>query len=233
MSHPRNCGLFLFDLDGTLVDSRKDIIRAVNAALNGMDLPPPQPEEVMRFVGDGVEALIHRVLLQVTGSPPAREQIDEGVKLMLAEYRTHLIGSTTLYPGVRETLLAMSWARLGLISNKQEEFCRGILAAFGLADIFCVVLGGDSLPSRKPHPAPLLEAMSRCSLSPDETVMVGDSPADIFAGKAARVVTCGVSYGFRSREELLAAGADLIIDHFEELLQHYPAPSRSATQPMR
>jgi phosphoglycolate phosphatase len=224
MPQPRNCRFFLFDLDGTLVDSRADIIRAVDAALAGMGLPSPSPSDVIRFVGDGIEPLIQRVLLQVTGCEPGREQVGEGIKRMVAEYRSHLIVSTDLYPGVRETLSSMDWASLGLISNKQEEFCKSILSHFGLADRFCAVLGGDSLARRKPDPAPLLEAMSRCNLGPTETVMVGDSPADILAGKAAGTATCGVSYGFRSREELLAAGADLVIDRFGELLQHFPKP---------
>ncbi len=217
----RSCRLFLFDLDGTLVDSREDIVRAVNAAMTRMSLPAPSPAEVIRFVGDGMEPLIQRLLLKITGVEPDLSQISTGVRLMLEEYRNHLIGTTSLYPGVRETLDAIQGAKMGLISNKQEELCRRVLAAFGLTDRFCVVLGGDSLPQRKPDPAPLLHAMSRCGIPPAETVMVGDSVADILAGKAAGVSTCGVSYGFRSREELQAAGSDVIIDRLEELPLHF------------
>ena len=221
---PRPCRLFLFDLDGTLVDSREDILSALNTAMIAMGLPAPSPAEVIRAVGDGVEPLIERVLLKVTGVKPDLLQVSRGVKLMLEEYGRHLIGTTSLYPGVRETLDAIRGADLGLVSNKQEEFCRRILAAFGLADRFCMVLGGDSLPQRKPDPAPLRAAMSHCGIRPADTVMVGDSPADIFAGKAAGVATCGVSYGFRSREELQAAGSDVIIDRFEELPRHFSGP---------
>ncbi len=220
----RPCRLFLFDLDGTLVDSREDILSALKTAMIQMNLPAPSPAEAIRFVGDGVEPLIERVLLKATGVKPDLLQVGRGVRLMLEAYRSHLIGTTSLYPGVRETLDAIRGAKLGLVSNKQEEFCRGILAAFGLADRFCMVLGGDSLPQRKPDPAPLLTAMIRCGIGPAETVMVGDSPADIFAGKAAGVATCGVSYGFRSREELQAAGSDVIIDRFEELPRHFSGP---------
>ena len=219
MSRP--CRLFLFDLDGTLIDSREDIVRAVDAVMIRMALPPPSPADVIRLVGDGIEPLIERVLFKVTGVDPDPLQVSTGVKLILEEYRRHLIGTTSLYPGVRETLNAMHSAELGLISNKPEELCKRILAAFDLADRFCVVLGGDSLPRRKPDPAPLVNAMSRCGIAPAETVMVGDSPADIIAGKAAGAATCGVSYGFRSREELQAAGSDVIIDRFEDLPQHF------------
>lgn len=223
MSRP--CRLFLFDLDGTLVDSREDIVHAVNAALIAMALPACSPAEVIRHVGEGMELLVQRVLFKVTGVEPNPRQVDTGVGLMLEEYRRHLIGTTSLYPGVRETLNALRGAEFGLISNKKEEFCRGILDAFGLADLFDVVLGGDSLPRRKPDPTPLLNAMFRCGAAPEETVMVGDSPTDIFAGKAAGVATCGASYGFRSREELVTAGCDVIIDSFTELPLHFTRPT--------
>jgi phosphoglycolate phosphatase len=224
MPLPRICRLFLFDLDGTLVDSREDIVRAVNAAMMKMGLPAISQADVIRFVGDGIEPLIQRVLRTVTGTEPAADRVSAGVNLMLEEYRLHLIDSTCLYPGVRDTLDALQQAKLGLVSNKQEELCRRILAAFGLSDRFAVVLGGDSLSRRKPDPAPILSAMSFCGISPAETVMVGDSPADILSGKAAGVFTCGISSGFRTREELQAAGSDLIVDHIADLLRHFSPP---------
>jgi phosphoglycolate phosphatase len=224
MSHPHPCRLFLFDLDGTLVDSREDIARAVNAVLVRMGKPALALAEVIRFVGDGVEILIERALREVAGVEPDSEQVRAGTSMLLKEYGNHLIESTHLYPGVRETLAGLHWARMGLVSNKPEALSRRVLAAFGLAEHFCVVLGGDSLPRRKPDPAPVLEAMSRCGALPAETVMVGDSGIDILAGKAAGTLTCGLSSGYRSRAELQAAGCDVIIDHFSELLQWFRAP---------
>lgn len=226
MSFPRPCRLFLLDLDGTLVDSKEDIARAVNVVLTRMGQPPLSKASVIRSVGDGVEILIRRVLSEVTGAEPDRAQVDAGMGLLLEEYGNHLIDATRLYPGVRETLEALHGATLALISNKPEALSRRVLAAFGLLDSFSLVLGGDSLPRRKPDPAPILDAMSRCHVLPAETVMVGDSPTDIIAGKAAGVITCGISGGFRSREELQAAGCDVIIDHFPELL-HYFCASRN------
>lgn len=220
----RPCRLFLFDLDGTLVDTKEDIARAVNAVLARLGHPSVALSDVIRFVGNGVEPLVRRALGKAMAHEPSGDQVRSGVSLMLEEYRRNLILSTRLYPGVRETLETMRWAQMGLISNKQEELCRRLLEAFDLAHRFCVVLGGDSLPSRKPDPAPILHAMSHCSAGPDETVMVGDSPSDILAAKAAGVYACGFSGGFRSREELRDAGSDLIIDTFPELLQHFRAP---------
>jgi len=218
------CRLFLFDLDGTLVDSREDIARAINAVLMRMGNRPLTMDEVLRFVGDGMESLMRRSLREVTGTEPPRDQVAAGQRLMIEEYGNHLVESTRLYPRVVETLDLLHWARIGLVSNKPESLSRRILAAFGLAERFCVILGGDSLPQRKPDPAPILEALSRCHASTSETVMVGDSPADILAGRAAGVFTCGISGGFRSREEIQAAGCDVLIDHFDEIPCHFCPP---------
>jgi phosphoglycolate phosphatase len=225
MPVPRPCRLFLFDLDGTLVDSREDIARAVNAVLGKIGQPALSMPDVLRFVGDGIETLLQRSLRNVTGVEPDAHTVETCVHLMLQEYETHLFDSTYVYPGVRETLEALSWAKLGLITNKLEALSRRILQNFDLADHFSIVLGGDSLPRRKPDPYPILEAIARCEARAEETVMVGDSRTDILAGKAARVMTCGVSGGFRSREELEAAGCDLLIDRFPDLLKLFCAPN--------
>jgi phosphoglycolate phosphatase len=225
------CRLFLFDLDGTLVDSREDIARAINAVLVRMGNRPLTMDDVLRFVGDGMESLMRRALREVTGMEPDKDQIATGQGLMLEEYGNHLVESTRLYPGVVETLDQIHWARMGLVSNKPEVLSRRILDTFGLAGRFCVILGGDSLPQRKPDPAPILEALSRCHASASETVMVGDSAADILAGRAAGVITCGISCGFRSREEIQAAGCDVLIGHFYELPRHFcPPPDVRACQ---
>ena len=219
----RPCRLFLFDLDGTLIDSKEDIARAVNAVMIRMGQQVLPTDTVIRFVGDGIETLIRRVLRDGFGVEPDIDRVAAGMKLLLEEYGNHLIESTHLYPGVDETLAALHRAKLGLVTNKPEQLARRILAAFGLADRFQVVLGGDSLPRRKPDPAPILEAMARCRALPSETVMVGDSGIDIVAGKTAGVATCGIAGGFRSREELQAAGSDVIIDQIPELLRYFCA----------
>jgi len=224
MASTRPCRLFLFDLDGTLVDSSEDIARAVNAVLARMGRPALSKSVVLQFVGDGMESLVERVLRQSFGMAPGQEKTKAGTDLLIEEYGEHLIESSRLYPGVRETLAALRTARVGLVSNKPEALSRRVLADFGLAERFCVVLGGDSLARRKPHPDQILSALERCQATPRETVMVGDSPTDIHAGRAAGVFACGVSCGFRSREELEAVGCDVIIDHLAELLHHFSPP---------
>ncbi len=231
MPAPYPCRLFLFDLDGTLIDSREDIARGVNAVLAIMELPKLAMPEVIRFVGDGMEALIERVLRDVTGAEPDEESIRIGVRLLVEEYGNHLLDTTRLYPGVRETITDLHWAKLGLVSNKPEALSRRILSLLGLADRFCSVLGGDSLPQRKPEPAPILEAVLRCNSEVGETVMVGDSPSDIVAGKRAGVITCGITSGYRTREELLATRPDVLIDHMQELLQFFCIPAVDSEPP--
>jgi phosphoglycolate phosphatase len=222
---PRPCRLFLFDLDGTLVDSREDIARAVNAVLMKVGQNPLSMSDVLRFVGDGIEILMQRALRAATDREPDVSQVGACVDLMIEEYEHHLFDASHLYPGVRETLDALHRAKMGLITNKLEALARRVLQGFGLDHHFSVVMGGDSLPQRKPDPAPLRAAMIRCGALPCETVMVGDSRTDILAGKAAGVTTCGLSSGFRGREELQAAGSDVIIDEFSELLRHFsPLP---------
>jgi len=221
---PFPCRLFLFDLDGTLIDSKSDIARALNLALIRMDLPPLPISKVGDFVGDGVQKLVQRTLREVGGAEPESEQVRIAVNFYQQEYEAHLLDSTHLYEGVKQALDRLYWASLAVVTNKPEHFSRRILEGLGVGDRFCAILGGDSIPQRKPDPAPLLKAMAQCGAAPSETVMVGDSAVDVRAGKAAGVFTCGVTGGFRSREELEAAGCDLIVSSLSELADHFCPP---------
>ncbi len=216
--------LFLFDLDGTLIDSKNDIAAAVNLSLERLGLPRLPEARVSQFVGDGVQKLIQRALREAMGTEAPEDQIGKGVELFLEEYGNHLLDSTRLYPGVREGLDRLYWAQFAIVTNKPEKLSRKILEALGLGHRFCTILGGDSISLRKPDPAPLREAMRRCGTTAHETVMVGDSPADIKAGQAAGVITCGIAGGFRGREALEAAGCDLIVESVSELPDHFGPP---------
>jgi phosphoglycolate phosphatase len=226
-SAPFTCRLFLFDLDGTLIDSRDDIAYSLNAALTRLRLTPLPAARVADFVGDGVKKLIQRALHEVTGADPPSEQIQKAAHYYLQEYEAHLLDSTHLYEGVSTALSRLSWAMFAVVTNKPEGFSRRILAALGIGERFCAIVGGDSIPQRKPDPAPLLEAMSRCGASAAETVMVGDSAIDVRAGKAAGILTCGVTGGFRDRVELEAAGCDLILRSLQELPDYFRAPGET------
>jgi phosphoglycolate phosphatase len=222
---PQPCRLFLFDLDGTLIDSKADIAASLNLALIRMSLRPIPLSRAVDFVGDGVLKLVERALRESLGHDAEDVSIRAGTALFQEEYSTHLMDSTRLYSGVRETLDMLGWARFAVVSNKPEKFSRQILKVLQLDGRFEVILGGDSAPHRKPDPALLLQAMNSCGIPPRETVMIGDSAIDVAAGKAAGVITCGVSNGFGGNEELEAAGCDLVIPDITELPRYFCPPS--------
>jgi phosphoglycolate phosphatase len=220
----RPCRLFLFDLDGTLINSRGDITASINLALARMDLPHLPESRIADFVGDGVQKLVERTLYEISGCTPENALTQKGLALFREEYALHLLDRTTLLPHVREALDLLSWADFAVVSNKPENFSRRILEGLGVGDRFKIILGGDSTQKHKPDPEALLKAMDFCKSAPAETVMVGDSAVDIEAGKAAGVATCGVRGGFRPSGELEAIGCDLIINNLLELACYFAPP---------
>ncbi len=220
----RPCRLFLFDLDGTLIDSRADIAHSLNLALARMNLAPLHESRIADFVGEGVQILIERSLREIIGREPESSQIHKGVAIFREEYGNHLLDCTCLRPNVKQALDCLAWARFAVVSNKPEIFSKRILEGLGVGDRFCIILGGDSTKNRKPDPESLLKAMDYCKALPSETAMVGDSAVDILAGKAAGVTTCGVRGGFRPQGELETAGCDLIITDLIELAENFCPP---------
>jgi phosphoglycolate phosphatase len=222
----RSCRLFLFDLDGTLIDSRADITDSLNRALARLSLPSLTESQTAHFVGDGVQKLVERALRETTGSDPAATLTQESIALFREEYGNHLLDKTCLYPHVQEALDSLFWARFAVVSNKPEIFSCRILEGLGIANRFSIILGGDSIQNRKPDPESLLKAMDFCGAHPSETAMIGDSAVDIEAGKAAGVATCGILGGFRSEKTLRSSGCDLIIRDLRELTQYFSAPAK-------
>ena len=218
---PHSCRLFLFDLDGTLIDSRADLAFSLNLALARLNMRPLQESRIIDFVGDGVQKLIERSLRETTGREPESALTKDCIALFREEYGNHLLDRTRLCPGVLEALDRLSWANFAVVSNKPEGFSRRILEALNVAKRFCIILGGDSTRNPKPHPEPLMKAMDVCDSVPSETVMVGDSATDIKAGKAAGAIACGILGGFRARENLEEAGCDLIIHSLLELADYF------------
>jgi phosphoglycolate phosphatase len=209
--------LFIFDLDGTLIDSKADIACGLNLALARMNLGSLPVSRVADFIGDGMQKLVERTLHEATGREAEPGRVQECIALFSEEYGLHLLDQTKLFPRAIETLDRLSWAKFAVVSNKPEGFCRRILEGLEIASRFRTILGGDSTDTRKPDPTGILRAMELCEAVPSETMMVGDSPVDIEAGKAAGTFTCGVAGGFRSKEQLEAAGCDLLIDDLLEL----------------
>lgn len=205
--------LIIFDQEGTLVDSRIDIANSLNYALMTLGYPILNLDTITGYVGEGVTRLIERSLRHF-GEPI---ELERARSLFLEYYTSHLTDNTYLYPDVLETLEYLREKRKAVISNKMEVLTRDLLKGLGVLDYFEVILGGDSTERKKPFPDPVLRVLRALGINSRRALMVGDSPTDIEAGKRAGVFTCGVTYGYRSKDELLKAGPDLLIDSFLEL----------------
>ncbi|MDP7554721.1 MAG: HAD-IA family hydrolase, partial [Nitrospinota bacterium] len=143
------------------------------------------------------------------------------LKVFRKHYEEHLLDSTRLYPGVMEILKHFSDVNMGLVSNKPERFVKKILKGLNVDCFFPVVIGGDTLKTKKPDPEGVNMIRNRFGADLHETVIVGDGGVDIETGKEAGIHTCGVSYGLRDRKELVEAGAEIIIDDILELKNHF------------
>ena len=184
--------LAIFDLDGTLLDSRADLCAAVNALRRSYGLPPLDLATVTGYIGHGLRRLVHRSL---QGHPA---DLDEAIRRCSAYYGEHLHEASTLYPGVPEglrTLAAEGWT-MAVCSNKPEAWCRSLVGHFRLARLFAEVAGGDSYPEMKPDPAPLLGIMGGCEATAEATWVVGDSATDVEAARDAGARSVFVSYGY-------------------------------------
>jgi phosphoglycolate phosphatase len=223
-------GLIIFDLDGTLIDSLEDITGALNEALESFRLPPLKVPEVAPMIGEGALKLVQRVLKKYGAS------LDPGpiVARYTEAYASHLAGRTTLYPGAKEMLEQLASFKKALISNKSEALSRALLTHFGLSGYFNILVGADTIPERKPSPAPLFHVLSALAASPKETIMVGDSEVDIWAGKAASVKTIAVTHGYGSpgfeKEADFVVGSLLPLAHLIKQIDsapNSPAPGGS------
>jgi phosphoglycolate phosphatase len=211
-------GCILFDLDGTLVDSQADLVFAVNLMLSDLGFKTLPHEQIVSFVGEGMLKLVERALKVSISKPLSQPELDAAMNIFLEHYRAHFLDRTVAYPGTVKALRYLSALPLGVVTNKPYDFTMTILTGLGLDHCFKTILGGDSVPEKKPSPVPLLNAAARCHVIPSKCLMIGDTRFDIIAGKAAGMKTAGFAGGFRGRAELEAAGADYIFDHYDELL---------------
>lgn len=204
--------LLVFDLDGTLVDSKRDLALSVNAMRQEMDLAPLPLDQVASYVGHGVNLLVRRSL----GAHATDEEIEKGISFFLGYYKQHMLDNTAPYPGVPEALEALRTHKLAVLTNKPVNFSREMLMRLGFASCFAFVYGGNSFAQKKPDPMGLHKLMADLEVSSGQTLMVGDSDIDVLTGRNAGVWTCGVSYGFGAHT-LQQAPPDLIIDDLREL----------------
>ena len=206
--------LIVYDLDGTLVDTRTDIAQAANHMRSGMGLPPLPEKEICSYVGLGLTRLVEGCL--GTSDP---SKVEEGIRVYLDFYSLHLLDHAVLYPGVREVLEYFRSRGQAVITNKPDPYSRRILEALGLAGYFLEIVAGNSGYAKKPDPESLLALMGREGASPEGTLFVGDSPVDVETGSKAGALTVAVAQGFCEREELQRAGPDHLVGGFGELLE--------------
>jgi len=206
--------LLIFDLDGTLIDSRLDLANSVNSARAHLGLQPIHNEAVYSYVGNGAPTLIRRSL----GPEATEEQVRVALEFFYAYYRDHMLDYTTLYPGVRE---ALDWFReegisMAVLTNKPVRFSQAIVDGLGLGGHFRQVYGGNSFEQKKPHPMGVDTLIAECAAVRERTMMVGDSNVDVQTARNAGIPVCGVTYGFQP-ETLVPDPPDLLVDSLEQL----------------
>jgi phosphoglycolate phosphatase len=215
---------YLFDLDGTLIDSAPDICRVANIALQSVGRAPLPVQIVRGFVGDGLPALIQRALnyrdqRPIDGEALHPEEHKSATKVAQKAYFSTPVVDTTVYPGVRETLQQLrQTASIALVTNKPIGVTQKLLEHLDLLSLFSVVLGGDSLPQRKPDPSPVKKALTELSIDPQHALFIGDHENDHLAARGAKTSVALVSYGYTSRTALSLLSPNFLLDDIRELL---------------
>jgi phosphoglycolate phosphatase len=205
--------LLIFDLDGTLIDSKKDLTDAVNATRAWHGLAALPEDIVSSYVGNGAPVLIRRSFPHAT-----QEELHALLRYFLDYYREHMLDATILYPSVREALDALHEADvpLAILTNKPVRFSVRLIEGLGLESHFFRIYGGNSFEEKKPHPVGIETLVAESGATKDRTVMVGDSAVDMRTARNAGVVACGVSWGFQP-ETFADAPPDFVIDDMRAL----------------
>jgi phosphoglycolate phosphatase len=206
--------LLIFDLDGTLVDSRIDLANAVNATRSHLGMTLLSNERVYSYVGNGAPVLVRRSL----GDAATEAEVQEALEFFLEYYGVHDLDYTTLYPGVKESLdrLRDAGKRLAVLTNKPVRMSRHIVEGLGVGGHFFQVFGGNSFEWKKPHPIGVETIMRDAAVDRAHTLMVGDSSVDVHTARNAGIACCGVTYGFQP-ESLADPAPELLVDRMEQL----------------
>jgi phosphoglycolate phosphatase len=209
--------LLIFDLDGTLIDSKLDLVHSVNAARALMDLSPISEDVVASYVGNGAPVLIRRAL----GPSASEADVQHALQYFLSYYREHMLDHTRLYPGVKEALdrLLESGIKMAVLTNKPVRFSRTLVEGLGLSGHFFQVYGGNSFDQKKPAPVGVRKLLEESGVARDRTMMVGDSGVDIRTARNAEVKACGVTYGFQP-EGFLEDPPDILVDNMSQLADY-------------
>lgn len=223
---PQSIKLVIFDLDGTLIDSRLDLVHSVNAALRHIDRPELPEAVIASYVGDGAPVLIQRAL---GGESVDESLVRKGLEYFLSYYREHKLDHTTVYTGIREALATIQNSnnghprRMAVLTNKPVNPSRAIVEALGLAPYFSQVYGGNSFPTKKPDPEGALKLLAEAGVDPEQAAIVGDSHVDIRTGRNAGLWTLAVTYGF-APHTLEVEQPDVTVDQPSELAEVFRTP---------
>jgi phosphoglycolate phosphatase len=217
---PRAIRFLIFDLDGTLIDSRLDLIHSINAMLRHCARPELPGDVIAAYVGDGAPMLARRAL----GDPEDEVFVQRALEFFLSYYREHKLDHTHVYAGIPGALASIRDGRNGhsrkmaVLSNKPVGPSRAIVEALGLGEFFSYVYGGNSFSTKKPDPAGAQTLLKEVGYGPKETVIVGDSSNDVLTGRNAGLWTCGVTYGF-APQTLELTPPDVVVDSPGELAE--------------
>ena len=222
---PRAIRLAIFDLDGTLIDSRLDLVHSVNAALRHIGRPELPDEMIASYVGDGAPILIQRAL---GGEVVDEALVRKGLEFFLSYYREHKLDHTTVYPGIAGALAAIQHSsngtsqaigrRMAVLSNKPVIPSRAIVEALGLGPFFTHIYGGNSFATKKPDPEGAHKLLEETGVLPEQAAIIGDSHVDVRTGRNAGLWTVGVTYGF-APHTLAEYPPDILVDSTQELAE--------------
>jgi|SRR5437588_3337652 len=210
--------LLIFDLDGTLIDSRQDLANSVNAMLRHFGRPELPQDVIASYIGNGAPMLVRRAL----GDPDDESFVQDAVLYFMAWYREHKLDHTYVYDGITESLEAIQQSRNGrpvkmaVLSNKPVGPSRAIVDALGLGKYFFQVYGGNSFHTKKPDPAGVQALLDEAGTKPAETIIIGDSDVDVLTGRNAGIYSIGVKYGL-APHTLEDAPPDVLIENPQEL----------------
>lgn len=220
---PHRIRLLVFDLDGTLIDSRLDLIHSVNAMLQHIGRPALDGHVIASYVGDGAPALVRRAI----GDTNDEALFRAAMEYFLGYYRIHKLDHTTVYAGMAETLAGLAdpsrgnpskgvRRQMAVLSNKPVNPSRDIVQALGLGEFFVRIYGGNSFTTKKPDPLGVQTILHETGVAADEALIIGDSSIDVLTGRNAGMWTCGVTYGF-APHSLEEVPPDVLIETPREL----------------
>ena len=220
--------LLIFDLDGTLVDSRLDLSNSINAMLRHFGKPLLPNEVIASYIGDGAPMLVRRSL----GDPDDEAYVQQALQFFLLYYREHKLDNTYVYAGIKESLDAIRASRNGdavhmaVLSNKPVVPSRAIVDALGLSDYFFQVYGGNSFHTKKPDPTGVQVLLNEAGTRPEQAVIIGDSDIDVLTARNSGIYSLGVNYGF-APHTFVDAAPDVVVDRPEELAAVFGATANS------